>query len=76
MDCLHQLVEAEWLQGGTQPADMDIYRARSNDNPVSPYFIQQFFPPVYLIRVRHEEMQQAELGWSQEYRYSVCACPV
>ena len=48
-----------------QAADMHIHRPFFDEDVIAPYLIEKQGAAMHALRVCHEEMEQAELGWAQ-----------
>lgn len=70
MDCAHQIIQTERLQGGAQPPNMHVNRTHTHYGPLPPYFFQQTLARMHFVRMGHEEMQQSQFHRAQKYLHA------
>src|SRR5688572_17689172 len=73
---LNQRMVTPGLECLAQPPDMDVHGALLDEHVVPPDVVQKLGARVHTVGMRHEEMQQPELGRPQDERVAPGAHPV
>src|SRR5580698_8878957 len=61
-DGFNHSIAARGLEGRSQALDMHVDSPLFDEHMIAPHLIQQLRAAVHALRMRHEEMQQAEFG--------------
>ena len=67
---LHESIEPARLEQRAQSTDVHVDGALLDHRLASPYRVEQLAAGVGALRVAHEELEQAELGWSDLERFT------